>query len=203
MNMERGFHCSLPESPVMPEAIFWNRRRFIRGLALATTAAAFPACGSKESASRTADVPLPARASDALYPVPRNARFQIEDRTLTPAGIAGRYNNFYEFTTDKAAVARLASGLRIDPWTVEIGDLVLRFPLEERIYRLRCVEAWSMVVPWVGFPFARFVEFCAPLSSAKYVRFISFHRPEEAVGQREQAYPWPYYEGLRMDEAMN
>ncbi len=215
MNMERGFHYSLPESAVTPEAIFWNRRRFIRALALATTAATFPACGSKENASQAADVPLPVRASDALYPASRNARFQIEDRTLTPAGIAGRYNNFYEFTTDKAAVARLASGLTIDPWTIEIGglvqkpfqigfeDLIRKFPLEERIYRLRCVEAWSMVVPWVGFPFARLVEFCAPLSSAKYVRFISFHRPEEAVGQREQAYPWPYYEGLRMDEAMN
>src|SRR5207237_1861048 len=215
MNIARAFHHSLPESAVTSEAIFWNRRRFIRGLALATTAAAFPACGSKENASRTADVPLPARASDALYPVPRNARFQIEDRTLTPAGIAGRYNNFYEFTTDKAAVARLASGLRIDPWTVEIGglvqkpfqigfeDLIRKFPPEERIYRLRCVEAWSMVVPWVGFPFARFVEFCAPLSSAKYVRFISFHRPEEAVGQREQAYPCPYSEGVRMHDTTN
>jgi len=215
MNIPRGFRYSLPESAVTPEAIFWNRRRFIRGLALAATAGTLPACGSRENASQAADAPLPARASDALYPALRNARFQIEDRTLTPAGIAGRYNNFYEFTTDKAAVARLASGLTIDPWTIEIGglvqkpfqvafeDLVTKFPLEERIYRLRCVEAWSMVVPWVGFPFAKFVEFCAPLSSAKYVRFMSFYRPEEAVGQKEQGYPWPYYEGLRMDEAMN
>src|SRR5438105_15043027 len=155
MNMERGFHYSLPESAVTPEAIFWNRRRFIRALALATTAATFPACGSKENASQAADVPLPVRASDALYPASRNARFQIEDRMVTPAGIAGRYNNFYEFTTDKAAVARLASGLTIDPWTVEIGglvqepfqigceDLIRKFQLEQRIYRLHCAAASS------------------------------------------------------------
>src|SRR5438445_2235358 len=198
MNIACAFHHPLPESAITPEAIFWNRRRFIRAFALATTAATFPACGSKENASQAADVPLPARASDALYPAPRNARFQIDDRTLTPAGIAGRYNNFYEFTTDKAAVARLASGLTIDPWTIEIGglvqkpfqigfeDVIRQFPLEERIYRLRCVEAWSMVVPCVDFPFAIFVEFCAPLSSAKYVRFIPFHRPGRAVAHREQ-----------------
>jgi sulfoxide reductase catalytic subunit YedY len=215
MNIAHAFRYSLPESAVTPEAIFWNRRRFIRGLALAATAATFPACGSKENASQAADAPLPPRPSDSLYPAMRNARYQVEDRTLTPAGIAGRYNNFYEFTTDKAAVARLASGLTIDPWTIEVGglvqkpfqigfeDLIKKFPLEERIYRLRCVEAWSMVVPWVGFPFAKFIELCAPLSSAKYVRFISFNRPQEAVGQREQEYPWPYYEGLRIDEAMN
>ena len=145
----------------------------------------------------------------------RNGRYRVEDRTLTPSSISGRYNNFYEFTTDKAAVARLASGLTIDPWTIEVGglvqkpfqigfeDLVKKFPLEERIYRLRCVEAWSMVVPWVGFPFSKFVELCTPLAAAKYVRFMSFYRPEEAVGQREQEIPWPYYEGLRLDEAMN
>jgi sulfoxide reductase catalytic subunit YedY len=203
MNIPRAFRYSLPESAVTSEAIFWNRRRFIRGLALAATAATLPACGSRENASQAADAPLPPRPSDNLYPASRNTRYQVDDRTLTPANIAGRYNNFYEFTTDKAAVARLASGLTIDPWTIEVGglvqkpfqigfeDLIRKFPLEERIYRLRCVEAWSMVVPWVGFPFAKFIELCAPLSSAKYVRFISFNRPQEAVGQREQEYPWP------------
>src|SRR5439155_26450787 len=101
MNIIRASPFSLPESAVTPEAIFWNRRQFIRGLALAATAATFPACGSKESASEATDVPLPARASDGLYPASRNARYQVDDGILTPAGIAGRYNNFYEFTTDK------------------------------------------------------------------------------------------------------
>src|SRR5438128_10350716 len=157
MNIARVFHHSLPESAVTPEAIFWNRRRFIKGLALAATAATFPSCGSKENASRTADVPLPIRASDALYPASRNVKFQIDDRTLTPAGIAGRYNNFYEFTTDKAAVARLASGLTIEPWTVEIGGLVQKpfqigleelfrnFQLSERINVFRLFDAGPMV----------------------------------------------------------
>ena len=212
MNIRRAHSYSLPESAVTPEEIFWNRRRFISGLALAATGAAFVGCGSKESGK---DTPLPVRASDSLYPALRNGRFQVEDRALTPSRIAGRYNNFYEFTTDKAAVASVASGLTIDPWTIEIGglvekpfqiafeDLVKKFPLEERIYRLRCVEAWSMVVPWIGFPLSELVKLCAPLSSAKYVRFISFYRPQEAIGQREPGVPWPYYEGLRLDEAMN
>ncbi|HEU5247063.1 MAG TPA: molybdopterin-dependent oxidoreductase [Candidatus Udaeobacter sp.] len=194
MNVRHNSRCSLPESAVTPEAIFWNRREFIRRLALAATAATLSACRSKESPSEAMDAPLPPRPSDNLYPAMRNARYQVADRTLTPANIAGRYNNFYEFTTDKAAVARLASGLTIDPWTIEVGglvqkplqigfeDLIRKFPLEERIYRLGCVEAWSMVVPWVGFPFAEFIKLCAPLSSAKYVRFISFYRPQEAVG---------------------
>jgi sulfoxide reductase catalytic subunit YedY len=215
MNIPRFTRYSLPESAVTPEEIFWNRRRFIKGVVLAATGATLSACGSKESASEATDAALPSRASDNLYPAMRSSKYLVEDRTLTPSGISGHYNNFYEFTTDKAAVARLAAGLTIDPWTIEIGglvqnpfqigfeDLVRKFPLEERIYRLRCVEAWSMVVPWVGFPFAKLVELCAPLSSAKYVRFISFNRPQEAVGQKEQQYPWPYYEGLRMDEAMN
>jgi DMSO/TMAO reductase YedYZ molybdopterin-dependent catalytic subunit len=111
---------------------------------------------------------LPPRPSDSFYPTTRNNKYQAGDRTLTPGAVAGRYNNFYEFTTDKADVARLASKLTIDPWTIEIGglvqnpfqigfeDLVKKLPLEERIYRMRCVEAWSMVVPWVGFPFRKF-----------------------------------------------
>src|SRR5438132_5762811 len=123
MNVPRFAKYSLPESAVTPEEIFWNRRRFITGLALAATGAAFAGCGSKESVSEATDVPLPVRGSDALYPASRNAKYHVDDRNLTPAGIAGRYNNFYEFTTDKAAVARLASGLTIDPWTIEVGGL--------------------------------------------------------------------------------
>jgi sulfoxide reductase catalytic subunit YedY len=216
MNLWRSSRYSLPGSRITPEAIFWNRREFLKGLALTTAGAALSGCGSKESGStESTGYDLPLRPSDALYPPAHNGKYQVGDRTLTPASIPGRYNNFYEFTTDKADVARLAAKLTIDPWTIEIGglvqkpfeigfeDLVKRFPLEERVYRMRCVEAWSMVVPWVGFPLQKFVEFCQPLLSAKYVRFVSFHRPEEAIGQRQAGYPWPYYEGLRLDEATN
>ena len=216
MNRSCSSSYSLLQSQTTPEPTFWNRREFLRGLALVTTGVALSACGSKENDSTEQGmIDLPPRPSDALYPPARNTKYQVSDRMQTPAGIAGRYNNFYEFTTDKADVARLASKLTIDPWTIEIGglvqkpfeigfeDLIRKFPLEERVYRMRCVEAWSMVVPWTGFPFQTFVDFCRPLLSARYVRFISFHRPQEAVGQRQDGYPWPYYEGLRLDEATN
>src|SRR3979409_1436475 len=197
MNCLRRSRYSLPESKVTPESIFWNRRDFLRGLALAAPGMALSACDSKQDASTESTIAeLPPRPSDTFYPPARNGKYNAGDRTLTPAGVAGRYNNFYEFTTDKADVARLASKLTIDPWTIEVGglvqnpfqigfeDLVKKFPLEERIYRMRCVEAWSMVVPWAGFSFQKFIEFCQPLSSAKYVRFLSFNRPQEAIGQR-------------------
>jgi methionine sulfoxide reductase catalytic subunit len=214
MNRSRSSSYSLPASKITPETAFWNRREFVKRLAFATSGIVLAGCGSKETApSEQTLLDLPPRPSDALYPPARNVKYQVADRTLTPAGVAGHYNNFYEFTTDKAAVARLASNLTIDPWTLEISgmvqkpfqigfeDLIKKFPLEERVYRMRCVEGWSMVVPWTGFPFSKFVDFCRPLLSAKYVRFISFHRPQEAVGQRDNGYPWPYYEGLRLDEA--
>jgi sulfoxide reductase catalytic subunit YedY len=205
MNFLSSSRYSLPESTITPERTIWNRREFLRGATLAATGAFLSACNSKQSIG-PAGTDLPARPSDALYPAIRDNKCQVGDRALTPANVARHYNNFYEFTTDKADVARLASKLSIDPWTIEVGglvqnpfqvgfeDLVKKFPLEERIYRMRCVEGWSMVVPWVGFPFRKFVEFCQPLSSAKFVRFLSFHRPQEAVEQREEGYPWPYYE---------
>lgn len=216
MKLSRASGYSLPLSKIAPETSFWNRREFLKGLALAASGGVLAGCGPKENGSSEQPIiTLPQRPSDALYPAARNDRYQAIDRTLTPAAIAGRYNNFYEFTTDKADVARLASKFTIDPWTMEVSglvqkpfqigfeDLIKKFPLEERVYRMRCVEAWSMVVPWTGFPFHKFMEFCRPLLSAKYVRFISFYRPQEAVGQRERGYPWPYYDGLRLDEASN
>src|SRR5260221_3880497 len=211
MSFLRPSRYSVSEAKVTPQATLWGRREFLRGLALAATGAPLSGCSWKEDANPLART-SPPRQSDIFNPPARTSKYQVGDRKPTPASVAGRYNNFYEFTTDKADVARLASKLTIDPWTIEVGglvqnpfrigfeDLVKNFPLEERIYRMRCVEAWSMVVPWVGFPFRKFVEFCQPLSAAKYVRFLSFHRPQEAVGQRESGYPWPYYEGLRLDE---
>ena len=125
------------------------------------------------------------------------------------------YNNYYEFSTNKEAVAPLAKGFTTEPWTVEVGglvnkpktfgveDLLSMFPQEERIYRLRCVEAWSMVIPWNGFPLASLLKMVEPTSNAKYARFETVYRPEEMKGQGSPFYPWPYQEGLRLDEAMN
>jgi sulfoxide reductase catalytic subunit YedY len=124
------------------------------------------------------------------------------------------YNNFYEFTTDKEGVAALARDFKTSPWTVEIGGLVhkprtfglddlLKFEQEDRVYRLRCVEAWSMVIPWQGFPLARLLKEVEPMSTAKYVRFETLYDPEQLPGQNSDWYSWPYVEGLRVDEAMH
>jgi sulfoxide reductase catalytic subunit YedY len=125
------------------------------------------------------------------------------------------YNNYYEFTTDKEGVAKLAPRFNPSPWSVEvyglvnnpktysIEDLLSKFTQEERIYRLRCVEAWSMVIPWTGFTLSSLLKEVEPTSDAKYVRFETVYRPEEMPGQKSPFYPWPYQEGLRLDEAMH
>ncbi len=135
--------------------------------------------------------------------------------TLTDYAAVTTYNNFYEFGTDKASPAELAGRLTTDPWSVTIDgevarpgtytleDLLKPHPLEERIYRLRCVERWSMVIPWIGFPLADLIKRVEPTSRAKYVAFTTLYRPGEMPGQRRRVLDWPYVEGLRMDEAMH
>ena len=134
---------------------------------------------------------------------------------ITPFQYASSYNNFYEFGTDKGDPAQYAGEMTVDPWSVEvtgevakpgkiaIEDLLAHVDLEERVYRLRCVEAWSMVIPWIGFPVKRLLERFEPTESAKYVEFTTLHRPEEMRGQRSffSSIDWPYVEGLRLDEA--
>jgi sulfoxide reductase catalytic subunit YedY len=132
---------------------------------------------------------------------------------LTAYSAVTGYNNFYEFTTDKEGVAGLAKDFRTRPWTVEVGglvhkpatfaidDLLSALPQEERIYRLRCVEGWSMVIPWMGFELGRLLERVEPMASAAYVGFTTLMDPEQMPGQRSPFYPWPYTEGLRLDEA--
>ncbi|MBI3931132.1 MAG: protein-methionine-sulfoxide reductase catalytic subunit MsrP [Chloroflexi bacterium] len=134
---------------------------------------------------------------------------------LTPYDSIVNYNNFYEFTTEKKGVARLARDFKTSPWTVEVGgmvnkaqtfdidDLRRKFGQEERIYRLRCVEAWSMVIPWLGFPLARLLREVEPTAQARYVRFETLYDPGQMPGQHSKTYAWPYAEGLRLDEAMH
>ncbi len=154
-----------------------------------------------------------------LYPAAPNPVAPVPYGPPTDRLEAATYNNFYEFIGNQNRVHSVwgfTGPMDVWPWTVEvageaevtgrfdIADFEREFGLEERVYRLRCVEAWSIVVPWTGYPLARLVERFRPLSSARYVRFISFDRPSQAVGQRTQPwYPWPYYEALRMDEALN
>ncbi len=162
---------------------------------------------------------VPETPTADLYPEARRiARYTAGDRhgSVTDEEVVATYNNFYEFGTDKQAVWERTDAFEARPWQIEIEglvespgtfdlvDLERELGLEERIYRLRCVEAWSVVVPWIGFPFSKLLERVRPTGEARYVRMVSFDRPDQAPGQREQTwYEWPYYEALRLDEAMN
>jgi sulfoxide reductase catalytic subunit YedY len=156
----------------------------------------------------------PAPAGETALP-PADVKSDELGDPATPYEDITNYNNYYEFTVNKEGVAPLSKNFTSHPWTVEISglvnhpktyaveDLLAGYPQEERIYRLRCVEAWSMVIPWTGFSLASLLKAAEPTSDAKYVRFESIYRPEEMRGQGSAFYPWPYQEGLRIDEAMN
>ena len=206
IRMRRGWE--LPDRAATPEAVFRDRRRLIKGLG----AGALLAAGAPWLPGRGALAAAPPEDPSAdLYPVPRSARYQVE-REITPQEITSTYNNFFEFGSSKR-ISAAAQALKIRPWTItidgmveqeqtiDIDDLLARMPLEERVVRHRCVEAWSMVVPWSGFPLARLVELARPLGSAKYVEMRTFEDPDVAAGQRQFWYPWPYLEALTIAEA--
>jgi sulfoxide reductase catalytic subunit YedY len=202
---KRGWE--LPESSATPEAVFADRRRLVKAIAagpiLAAGAGLF---GRAALAQRVDDDP-----SVRLYPVTRNPRFTL-DRPVTEEKLATTYNNFYEYGSQKE-IDQAAQMLKIRPWAVEFAGLVeqkrtvdidtilAQMPLEERLYRHRCVEAWSMAVPWSGFPMKALVDFAKPLASAKYVAMTTFQDAKMAPGQKQFWYPWPYVEGLTMAEA--
>lgn len=194
----------IPSSEITPEHIYRSRRRFLRGIgAVALAGLGIAACGDA-SLQTPALTPGPVSQQTDELGDPLNTYEQITT-----------YNNFYEFTTDKEGVARLARNFRTSPWTVSIGglvhkpqtiaieDILQRYPAEERIYRLRCVEGWSMVIPWLGFPLRRLLADVEPMANARYVRFETLYDPEQMPGQRDRWYTWPYVEGLRLDEAMH
>src|SRR5438876_13556 len=200
----------IPESRATPEQLFVNRRTFL-GAAAGAAATAF--APRRASAQRIADLPDLADPTAGLYPFRLNDKYTL-DRPITPGEINGAYNNFYEFGSSKA-IAKAAQALKLRPWTIkidgivekpiEIGfdDLIKQMPLEERLYRHRCVEAWGMAIPWSGFPLAKLVELAKPLSSAKYLAMHTFLDSSVASGQRQTWYPWPYTEGLTIAEATN
>jgi methionine sulfoxide reductase catalytic subunit len=204
IRVKRGWE--LPESAATDEAVFRDRRRLLKGLVaapiLATGVSGLPARAAAD-----------ADPSAGLYPAQRNERYVL-DRPLTAEKDATTYNNFYEFGFDKSIWER-AQALKIWPWTIridglveqpftiDIDDLLKRVSLEERLYRLRCVEAWSMAVPWTGFPMTALIDLARPLGSARYVRMETFMDPKTAPEQRKFFYPWPYAEGLTMAEARN
>ncbi len=206
----------IKSSEITPEHVYLNRRQFMRGAgALALGAAALAACAPATTPVAT---PAPAATDSAVpataEPTPGALTDELGDPLNSLEEITN-FNNYYEFTTDKNRVAQLAADFPTSPWQVEVGglvknprtygieDILSKFDQEERIYRLRCVEGWSMVIPWLGFPLSKLLAEVEPTSDAKYVRFETVYNPDEMPGQRSPWYEWPYAEGLRLDEAMN
>ena len=224
LRKRRGWE--LPESSATSESIYLSRRQLLAGLGFVGSGALLGGLGlgagllaggcGDEAPKAQRDVGHWRDLHRDLYPAKRNTRYQVSERALTAEEQATSYNNYYEFTTLKPGVAELAKDLSVEPWTVEIGGLVpkpqtvdfdalvRRFQLEERVYRFRCVEAWAMTVPWVGFPLAKLIDWVQPLSAARFVRFVTLSRPAAMPGiVAAPQYPWPYHEGLRLDEARN
>jgi len=186
----------IKQEPITPKQLYLTRRKFLESVGIFSAGAFLAACmGNPPSSPSTPIAP----AGD------------METRK----DLALSYNNYYEFGTSKSSVAERAENFQMQPWQVEVGGLVknpqifnmeellANFVQEERVYRMRCVEAWSMVLPWTGFPLAKLLEMAQPLPEAKFVAFQSVYRPEEMPGQVGLDFPWPYLEGLRLDEAQH
>jgi len=197
----------ISESEITPEALYLSRRRFMRN-ALSLSAASLLA----GSCSSTPKSVLPTATVDATPPA--LSKFQDEfGNSVTSYENIISYTNYYEFSGDKSRPTELAKDLITYPWSVQVDGYVNNpqsfsidqirssFEQEERIFRMRCVEGWSMVIPWIGFPLSRILDIVEPTSEAKYVRFETMLDPEQMPGQKSGAFPWPYIEGLRLDEA--
>jgi len=199
---------TLSESQATSESVFLNRREIIKGLGMGGLLAASGMSFASHDAHAAED------PSAGLYKdITRNEKYTL-DRPITPEKLNLTYNNFYEFGSHKQ-IHEAAQALKIRPWeilvdgevekpmTIGIDDLLKKMPLEERLYRHRCVEAWSMTVPWSGFQLSELIKLANPTSDAKFIRFETFEDKETAPGQKQFWYPWPYVEGITMEEAMN
>lgn len=224
MLIKKRTGIEIPSSEITPKSVYMSRRQFMRAAAVSTAAVAasglLAACSSPEAE--------PAAGSESI--ATSSAADESVVQTAMPGSVSGTadelgdplntfeeittYNNYYEFSTSKEAVAPLAKGFPTAPWQIEVGGLVnnpktfgleelMAFEQEERIYRLRCVEGWSMVIPWVGFPLARLLQEVEPTSAAQFVRFETVADKDNMPGVNSPLFPWPYVEGLRLDEAMN
>jgi sulfoxide reductase catalytic subunit YedY len=207
MSVKTPTGIEIPSSEITPKRLYLSRRRFIKGVTIAagTLATSGLLASCRPTGPLTGDETPPGGFEATTD--------ELGDALTKYQNIIG-YNNFYEFTLDKESVAARAANFTTSPWQVEVGGLVNRpkvydiddlrkFDQEERVYRLRCVEGWAMVIPWLGFPLSRLLAEVEPKSNANYVRFETLYDPEQMPGQRGPWYPWPYVEGLRLDEAMH
>jgi methionine sulfoxide reductase catalytic subunit len=196
-------------SEITPEALYLSRRRFLKNT-LSISAAALLASSCRPSSNSM----QPTATLDITPPIPINNKDELGNDLTSYEDITG-YTNYYEFSTDKSGPTKLARNFDTSPWSVRVDGYVNKpqtfdiealrtmFEQEERIYRMRCVEGWSMVIPWIGFPLNKLLDEVEPTSDAKYVRFETLLDPEQMPGQNNSAFPWPYIEGLRIDEAMH
>jgi methionine sulfoxide reductase catalytic subunit len=205
---------SISENEATSESVFMNRRRFVQQFGLASIGAMTLISGCTSATEKKEAVQQNLKQSNLKsISAPRNLDFSL-DRPLTEEYIAATYNNFYEFSGGKE-VWRYVDGFQTSPWTVEISglvakpqkiaieDLIRKMPIEERLYRHRCVETWAMAVPWMGFPMKALIDLVEPKPQAKFVKMTTFFRPKEVSRQDLPNYPWPYVEGLTMEEATN
>jgi len=203
---------NIKSSEITPEHIYLNRREFLKGLGVVSASALVMA------ACKGQTTPTPQLTAPETLVIPTSTTRITQDELgdpFTSYEAITNYNNFYEFSLDKEAVARLSKDFVTSPWSMSVGGLVnnpktydiddLRnqFTQQDRIYRLRCVEAWSMVIPWVGFPLADILKEVEPTPNARYLRFETVYAPEQMPGQESGWFDWPYVEGLRLDEAMH
>jgi len=210
----------LHPSEITPERLYLSRRKFMKIASVAGVAAALAACGVKPAGSSMPETEAVGSATQSIDPTQTTAAGSgllddLGDAASSFEDIVN-FNNFYEFTTNKEQVAELSRNFITSPWELKVGGLVNNpktfnmddifklFEQEERIYRLRCVEGWSMVIPWSGFPISKLLNEVEPTEEAKYLVFETLARPSEMPGLEKNSYfPWPYIEGLRLDEAMN
>ncbi|AFY65891.1 protein-methionine-sulfoxide reductase catalytic subunit MsrP [Geitlerinema sp. PCC 7407] len=207
----------MPDRAVTSEQFFWNRRRFLKsviGAGVGLGALSLTGCSTQKDELTLENV---RPGVQPLTGIARNPAFAQVDRPITTELLAATYNNFYEFGSSKNAVWRNARALPTESWKVEVSGLVknpktydlddlrTQFPIEERVYRFRCVEAWSMALPWIGFPMRSLIAAVEPTSQAKFVRFTSFYDKEVTPGPLLSfgSLPWPYTEGLRIEEMAN
>jgi sulfoxide reductase catalytic subunit YedY len=199
----RNRNLSLPDSEITPEEIYFNRRQFM------------VATGAVILGGVAGDLLIPSDLSAQAGLAFKKSSPYSTSETQTDYHSATHYNNYYEFSTDKEEVAEVTGEFKTGPWrirydgllqspgSIDVRELIRRFPLEERIYRLRCVEGWSMVIPWIGFPLSSLISFIKPSKRAKYMAFETIYAPNQMPGQRRSVLSWPYKEGLRLDEAMH
>ncbi|WP_420640719.1 protein-methionine-sulfoxide reductase catalytic subunit MsrP [Candidatus Leptofilum sp.] len=224
MLIKKRSRIEIPSSEITPKSVYLSRRHFMRGAAAAVAGGLLAACGAPDAepvadgdgAATTIATGNSAEESYVLDAMPGTVSSNFDERgdPLNSLEEITTYNNYYEFTTDKTRVAPLAKNFPTAPWQVDVGGLVnkpktfgleelMAFEQEERIYRMRCVEGWSMVIPWMGFPLSKLLNEVEPTSAAKYVRFETIEDTDNMPGVRSSLFPWPYVEGLRLDEAMN